>query len=129
MVEEGRGRKGAVEVERAGEEGWIEVVAPSNESLLRLLLQDLSGGEAEVVALAVEGRGSEVLLDECGGRRAAETFGLHKTGVIGILLRARLDGTIPSLREALDCLREDSGFWISDHVYEGVLKEVGENVA
>lgn len=51
---------------------------------------------------------------------------LPKTGVIGLLIRAKLEGILPSLREELDRLRLDAGFWISDDVYKGALEAVDE---
>jgi uncharacterized protein len=54
VVEQGGGRAGAFEVAQAREAGWIEVVAPADESLVRLLRRDLNDGESEVIALAVE---------------------------------------------------------------------------
>src|SRR5256885_1241316 len=44
VVEEGKGRAGAREVEEAAQLGWIKVIAPVNERLLRLLKRDLDEG-------------------------------------------------------------------------------------
>lgn len=54
VVEQGRGRAGAVKVERARQAGWVEVVAPADTALLRLLRRDLDDGESEAIALAIE---------------------------------------------------------------------------
>jgi len=51
---------------------------------------------------------------------------LHKTGLVGILLRGKLEGKVPLLREELDCLREEAGFWIGDDIYQQALEAVGE---
>lgn len=48
------------------------------------------------------------------------------TGVIGILLRAARTGAI-DLRTELDALREE-GFWISDELYEEILRRSTEDV-
>ena len=48
------------------------------------------------------------------------------TGVIGILLRASKENNI-DLRRELDQLRE-SGFWISDDLYERALKEASTSM-
>jgi len=51
---------------------------------------------------------------------------LHKTGLVGILLRGKLEGKVPLLREELDRLREEAGFWIGDEIYQQALEAVGE---
>ena len=51
---------------------------------------------------------------------------LRKTGVIGILMRAKLEGRIVSLKKELDRLREVAGFWIDDALYHSVIREAGE---
>jgi len=128
VVIEGRGRPGAIEVEAARDAGWIEVATPQDSNLVSLLQRDLDQGEAEAIALAVERKVSIVLLDESEARRMAEIYGLAKTGVIGILLRAKLEGKIRSLKEELDRLRQEAGFWIAEDLYHQVLQEVEEEV-
>jgi len=126
VVEEGRSRPGAREVEEGRRLGWIEVVELTNESVVRLLKLELHDGEAETIALAIEQRPEVVLLDETEARRVADAYGLHKTGLIGILLRAKLEGKVVSLREELDRLRKEAGFWIGDDIYQQALQVVGE---
>lgn len=55
-----------------------------------------------------------------------DIYGLWKTGVVGVLIRAKREGRISSLKDELDRLREDTGFWIDDLLYAQVLKEAGE---
>ncbi len=56
----------------------------------------------------------------------ANVYGLRKTGVIGILIRAKLEGKVISLREELDKLRSEVGFWIGDEIYWRALKAAAE---
>lgn len=86
----------------------------------------MDDGEAEAVALAVQEKPDIVLLDESEARKAAEVHGLTKTGVIGLLVRARRTGKVTNLKERLDCLRNEGGFWIDSGLYQSVLKAVGE---
>lgn len=125
VVIEGESRSGAVEVQQAHHQGWIEILEPGDQTLIRLLAQDLHAGEAEVIALALELNADLVLLDETDARKVAELYELQKTGVVGLLIRAKLQGNITSLRQELDHLRERS-FWISDDLYRQALKTVGE---
>lgn len=126
VVEEGEGRAGSVEVDQARQAGWIEVVSPADTALLRLLGRDLDDGESEVIALAVEQRTDLVLLDESYARRTADLSGLSKTGVVGLLIRARQEGRIESLKPELDRLLHQGGFWIAERLYNRALNAVGE---
>ena len=68
-----------------------------------------------------------MFLDESEARTAAGIYGLNKSGVIGVLIRAKREGIISSLQEELDRLRNDAGFWIGEDVYRKALKAVGED--
>jgi predicted nucleic acid-binding protein len=126
VVDQGKGRAGGVEVEEACQAGWIEVLAPANVGLLRLLQRDLDDGESEVIALAVEQRADLVLLDESDARRTADVYDLPKTGIIGLLIRAKQEGHIDSLKAELDRLLHQGGFWIEERLYNRALHAVGE---
>jgi predicted nucleic acid-binding protein len=126
VVEQGRGRSGAMEVEVARQAGWIEVLSPTNEPLVHLLKRDLDGGEAEAIALAIERQADLLLLDESDARKVAERYNLPKTGVIGLLIRAKRESRIASLQTELDTLRSRAGFWIAEELYQQVLRVVGE---
>ena len=126
VVEEGLGRPGNAEVKEAINSGWIKIKAPTNDSVVRLLERELHEGEAETIALAIEINANVVFLDELEARRVANVYGLHKTGTIGILIRAKLEDKIASLREELDKLRDSTGFWIGDEIYRKALKAVAE---
>lgn len=126
VVEQGKGRAGAAEVREACRSGWVETAMPGDSPFLHLLKRDLSEGEAEVIALAVERGADLVLLDESEARGVARMYGLRKTGAIGILIRAKREGKIESLRTELDRLQDESGFWIDRALYRQALRAVGE---
>lgn len=126
VVVEGQGRVGAVEVDEAYQIGWIEKAAVPDMPLLRLLKRDLDDGEAEVIALAVERQADLVLLDESDGRRIADLYQLRKTGIVGLLMRAKREGRVQSLRLELQRLRQEGRFWIEEKLFQQVLRAVGE---
>ncbi len=126
VVQEGREWPGSSEIKEAREIGWIEVVDPANKPLIRFFRKDLHEGESETIALAVELNSDIVFLDESDARNIARIYGLKISGVIGVLIRAKREGRIPSLREELDRLRNDAGFWIGDEIYEKALRASGE---
>ena len=126
VVDEGQGRPSSSELKEARESGWIEVIAPGNKPLIQMMERELHKGESETIAMAAEMHADLVFLDESDARMAARILGLKISGVIGILIKAKLAGKIPSLRDELDRLREDAGFWIGDDLYHRVLKAAGE---
>ena len=76
--------------------------------------------------MALETKSALLLIDETDGRQIVTLYELPKTGVVGILMRAKLEGKIESLRRELDALRRDGGFWIAEDLYQKSLEAVGE---
>ncbi len=126
VVEEGKGRPGASEVGHAAKQGWLQITHIADRALVQLLRRDLDDGEAEAIALAVEQTPDVILLDESEARTVAKTFGLCKTGTIGVLVRAKQRGMITSLRDELERLQTDASFWISEQLHRQVLDAVDE---
>jgi hypothetical protein len=87
----------------------------------------LDGGESEAIALALEEKSEIILLDDSDAREKARLYGLKITGAIGILLRAKRDSKIDSLKDSLSALRR-SGFWIRNSLEDLLLREVGETI-
>ncbi len=125
VVEEGKEKDEVKLVKEAYSSGWTVIEAPANKPLVKLLERYLHPGEAETIALAVE-ESALILIDESEGRRIADIYGLQKTGIIGILIMAKLKKKISSIQKELDKLRYKGGFWISDEIYKKALKYVGE---
>jgi len=117
---------GASEIREAYDAGWISRARPDNTAVVDLLGLGLHRGEAEAIALAIELHSSLILLDDADARLAATALGLRKTGVIGILIKAKADGKIESLRRELDALMDRMGFYIDDGLYRQALSSCGE---
>jgi len=126
VVEEGKGRPGATDVTAARDAGWIQIRKPTDMRLLRILKSELDKGESEALTLAVEVHADLLLIDESEGRRIAKIYDIPKTGVVGILMRAKREGLIESFSHELDRLRNEGGFWIADTLYSKAIAGVGE---
>lgn len=123
VVVEGAGQTGADEASSAR---WIETKAVTNRQLVQALRQDLNGGEAESIALALEIEAELLLMDERLGRETARHLGLRFTGLIGVLTEAKRTGIIPAVKPYLDAMRGVARFRVRDDLYLWVLQNEGE---
>ena len=116
----------AREIQEAFRAGWIKVHTLGDDKVARLLKATLDPGEAEAIALALEIAADLVLLDERDGRIAAERAGLRVTGLLGVLLRAKSDGRIRSVKPELELLRSRARFFVAPHLERMFLDHAGE---
>lgn len=121
-VAEGKDRK---EVEAIKKAEWIRVAEVQDKKLVKLLQSSLDDGESEAIALSLESGADLILLDDSDAREKARIYGLTVTGTLGVLLHAKKDRKIGSLKENIIKLRE-SGFWVSDFVEKRLLEASGE---
>lgn len=89
------------------------------------LLNSLDRGEAAVIQLALDEGISTVCIDEVSGRRIARLHGLLVTGSIGILLRAKREGYLQAIGEAIERM-ERKGIWLSEKVRRFALQQAEE---
>lgn len=124
-VVEGGDRDDAKTIEKAD---WIKIkpIENKNHHLKRAFLRDVDEGEAEAIVLALQESADLILLDEYDARELARNYELKITGVIGIILKAKKTGLIERVDEHIDDLR-DSGFWISDELYEKICDKLDED--
>lgn len=94
--------------------------------MIHALRQDLDAGEAEAIALAIEQNADLLLMDERIGRAAAQHFDLPVIGLIGILIAAKQKKLLPEIKSNLDRLRRQAGFYISETLYQRILRDVDE---
>ena len=112
----------------AFDDGWLRIT-PLRHAVPPEIGAGLHAGEAEAIALAGEQRADMVLLDDGAARRRASNIGLRFIGVLGILLRARQRGRLPSLREEIRRLREEAHFFGAPKLEAEVLAAAGEKPA
>lgn len=107
---------------------WIEIVQVKNFVLVETLQKksELDEGEAEAIALALELPAKRLLIDERLGRREAIRLGIPITGVLGILIAAKMEGLLPTVKPVMDDLIVRAGFWVSEQLYAEILQAAGE---
>lgn len=121
-VIEGGGSEDAQAIKNAE---WIKVEKITDERLKRSLMIELDEGESEAIVLALEKDAELILIDDYDGREIARALGLRVAGTLGVLLKAKFTGKITSLRDELEKLKA-TGFWLSERLYEKILREAGE---
>lgn len=121
-----RDRQEWEKIRQALEEGWISSRTVQDWRSLRTLTLELDQGEAEAIVLALELGLPTVLIDESDGRAAAIRLGLKPTGVLGILLKAKAQGRLDSVKAAMASLQDLAGFYIHPHLFQRVVALAGE---
>ncbi len=86
---------------------------------------DLGTGESAVLTYGQAHVGVTLVLDDLAARRCAAAMGMPVRGTLGLVLRAKKRGTLPSARAALDALRR-VGMYLSESVRDAALRQVGE---
>jgi predicted nucleic acid-binding protein len=96
------------------------------ERVVAPLRRELDEGESEAIALSLQLQPEYGLLDERDARRVAKSQQLPVIGVVGVLIRGKLQGDLPSLRLALEDLRARAGFHLSAEIVASAVATVGE---
>jgi uncharacterized protein len=86
---------------------------------------NLDPGEAQAIALGLELNANRLIIDERRGRNQAIGLGLQVIGILGIVLAAKQQNLIPSVKPILDDLIVN-GFWMRDDLSNEVLQLAGE---
>jgi predicted nucleic acid-binding protein len=105
--------------------GVIQRTQVSNATLAAAIRTAAEGGEAEVIALALESGIILVLIDDYRGRKVAQRLGLKTRGILGHLLLLKRLGSIEAVRGYLEKLKE-RGFFLSEQIIREVLSLAGE---
>ncbi|HEX5154521.1 MAG TPA: DUF3368 domain-containing protein [Parafilimonas sp.] len=104
---------------------WVKIVEVKNQEFLNELLLKVDNGEASAIVLASELQPSLLIIDDLKGRRLAKELHLNFTGTLGVFLKARQNGTVPSLRSYFDKIK-NTNFHISHQLLDDILKQVGD---
>ena len=121
LLVDGAKRFAAEEFDKAD---WLERHSNLTD-ISSYLRNSLDRGEAAVIQLALDEGIDTVCIDEVPGRRVARLHGLKVTGSIGVLLRAKREGRLISMREVIEKM-ESQGVWLSEKVKCFALQKGGE---
>lgn len=117
---------GVDQIQKALDQGWLEVVEFKNGDVSQILARELDQGEAEAIALALDTDSPIILMDEHEGRQVAKSLGLSPIGIMGVLLREKKDDNSFSVTQAIEKLRRQAGFYIAENLYNSVREIAGE---
>jgi predicted nucleic acid-binding protein len=104
---------------------WLNVVDPGPvPDHVRQLRLDV--GEEAVLTWALTHPGALAIMDDRRGRRAAHSLGAPVVGVLGLILEAKLRGSIPDARSVVDHLLATTDWYLGHTVIEQALNQIGE---
>ena len=104
---------------------WVSIHAVTDKYKQQLLEMQIDKGESSAIALALETPRCTLILDDFKARKIANHLGLQFTGTIGVIVRAKLIGIVPSIKPILQKIRE-TDFRLSGEIELLALKEAGE---
>lgn len=104
---------------------WLTVETPTDHALVTALKMLVDNGEAEAIALAHQ-RGLRIILDDRRARSVGKRLGVSLIGTVGVLVRAKRSGVIPSLKAILQEL-EAHKFYIGATLKAEALRLVNES--
>ena len=104
---------------------WVEILSVKSKDTQRLLEMQIDKGESSAIALALEIPDSLLILDDIKARKVATQLGLSITVTLGIIIKAKLEGIIPSVIPILNKIKQ-TDFRLSNEVESQVLKAAME---
>jgi predicted nucleic acid-binding protein len=104
---------------------WVSIHQVTDKYRQQLLEMQIDKGESSAIALALETPNCTIILDDYKARKIADQLGLHFTGTIGVIVKAKLNGVIPSIKPILSKIRT-TDFRLSSELELLALKESGE---
>ncbi|WP_373494314.1 DUF3368 domain-containing protein [Aquiflexum sp.] len=106
--------------------GSFIVAECRNKTAVNELIKVLDIGESESIIISMERSADLLLIDEKKGRKIAENLGIKITGILGLLIKAKIEGKIDSLKSEIEVLKEKLNFRLDDKLVNYALRQVGE---
>jgi predicted nucleic acid-binding protein len=104
---------------------WVEIISVVDKSKQQLLELQIDKGESSAIALALETPNSTVILDDYKARKIAQRLGINFTGTIGVIIKAKLIGIIPSIKPIIEKIKQ-TDFRLSADIELEALKAANE---
>lgn len=104
---------------------WVEIVEVKDKPKQLLLELQLDKGESSAIALALEIAESTIILDDIKARKVADKLGLIYTGTIGVIVKAKLNGVLPSIKPMLNKIKQ-TDFRLSAEIELQALRQANE---
>lgn len=104
---------------------WFKIENPTNKTYQKILEASLDKGEASAIAYAIEQSDCLLIIDDYKGRKYAEQLGLKITGTLGIIVDAKLNGHINSVKPLLDKIKE-TNFRLTTELEKRTLEKSNE---
>ena len=104
---------------------WVEVISAKDKYRQQILEMQLGKGESSAIALSIEIPDSILILDDYKARKTAEILNLKYIGTIGLIIKAKLSGIIPSVKPLLEKIKQ-TNFRLSADMEQHAIKEAGE---
>ena len=90
-----------------------------------LLEKQIDRGESSAITLALETPNSTIILDDSRARKLDKQLNLSYTGTIGVIVKAKIKGIIPSIKPLLKKIKQ-TNFHLTSAVEKEALKEANE---
>lgn len=117
----------SVIAEEFGEElpDWVKIQDSTDKFRIQILEIQIDKGESSAIALALEIPESTLILDDIKARKIAQGLGLNFTGTIGIIIKAKLQSIIPSIKPIIEKIKQ-TNFRISPEVERQAYNQAKE---
>lgn len=106
---------------------WIHVEKIENQMAKSMFKTQLHDGEVEVMILAKEKSADTVIIDDANAKKYAKYLKLPVTGTLGVLIKAKRQGSISQLKPVLQEMI-DKNIYISEKLMKYCLEQVEEEI-
>jgi predicted nucleic acid-binding protein len=100
---------------------WCKIEEATNKTYQMILEASLDKGEASAIAFAIEQTDCLLIIDDYKGRKYAAQLGIKITGTLGIIILAKLNGYIDSIKPLLDKIKT-TDFRLSEELERKALE-------